>query len=283
MLVVSRWQRTVYEYSMVTLGVSLTAFSYNWFLIPNKIATGGAGGLGTILHHLWDFPVGITILIFNIPLFMAVTHFLGPKFGIKSIYGAIMLGVLTDTFGIFAHAITADPLLAAIYGGSMSGVGIGIAMRYRGSTGGTDLAALLINHFTGMPVGQSLLLVDTSIILLAGLVFGPELALYAFLGLFISSKAIDLVQEGTGYNKAAHIISQKPQEIATAVMERLGRGVTALQGKGMFTGSERQVLFVIVNRTEIALIKEIVREIDPHAFVVIGDVREVLGEGFRGM
>ena len=125
-------------------------------------------------------------------------------------------------------------------------------------------------------------MVDTGIILLAGIVFGPELALYAFLSLFLSSKAIDLVQEGIGYNKAAYIISQKPTQIAQVVMEQLGRGVTALQGTGMFTGNERQVLFVIVTRSEIAAIKEMVRDIDPRAFVV-SDVREVLGEGFKGM
>jgi uncharacterized membrane-anchored protein YitT (DUF2179 family) len=132
-------------------------------------------------------------------------------------------------------------------------------------------------------VGQALLMVDTGIILIAGIVFGPELALYAFLSLFISSKAIDLVQEGTGYNKAAYIISQKPEEIAEAIMIKLERGVTALQGIGMFTKNERQVLFVIVSRQEISLIKDMVRDIDPKAFLVISDVREVLGEGFRGM
>ncbi len=283
MSVVSRWQRVAYEYIMVSLGVATTALAYNWFLIPNKIAGGGAGGLGTIFLHLWGFPVGMTILIYNIPLFIAVFHFLGPRFGLKSVYGAVLLGILTDVFGVITTPITADPLLAAIYGGSIGGVGIGLAMRYRGSTGGTDLAALLVNHFTGTPVGQSLLMVDTGIILLAGIVFGPELALYAFLSLFLSSKAIDLVQEGIGYNKAAYIISQKPTQIAQVVMEQLGRGVTALQGTGMFTGNERQVLFVIVTRSEIAAIKEMVRDIDPRAFVVISDVREVLGEGFKGM
>ncbi|NLK09183.1 MAG: YitT family protein [Firmicutes bacterium] len=273
----------MFEYGMVTLGAALTALAYNWFLIPNRIAAGGAGGLGTILHYLWNFPVGVTILLFNIPLFIAVTKIMGTRFGIKSIYGALLLGVFTDIFALFTQGITTDPLLSAIYGGSMMGVGIGLAMRYRGSTGGSDLAAFLVNHFTGLPVGQSLLLVDTVIIFLAGLAFGPELALYGFLALYLSSKAIDLIQEGTGYNKAAHIISTKPQEIAAEVMNRLGRGVTALQGLGMYTGSERQVLFVIVQRTEIALIKEIVRDIDPRAFLVIGDVREVLGEGFQGL
>lgn len=279
----SRRQRALYEYFMVTLGVALTALGYNWFLIPNKIAAGGVSGISTVLHYLWGFPVGFTMLALNLPLFMAVTYILGPRFGLKSVYGAVLLGVLTDVFAAFTMPITGDPLLAAIYGGTLGGIGIGLAMRYRGSTGGTDLAALLINHFTQVRVGQALLMVDAGIILLAGLVFGPELALYAFLSLFVSSKAIDLIQEGTGYNKAAYIISQKPEEIADAIMTRLERGVTALQGIGMFTRNERQVLFVIVSRQEISLIKDMVRDIDPKAFLVISDVREVLGEGFRGM
>ncbi|NMB46144.1 MAG: YitT family protein [Firmicutes bacterium] len=279
----SRWQRTAYEYGIVTLGVVITALGYNWFLIPNRIAAGGVSGIGTILHYLWGFPVGFTMLALNIPLFIAVSYVLGPRFGLKSVYGAVLLGVLTDVFAAYTSPVTSDPLLAAIYGGSFVGTGIGLAMRQRGSTGGTDLAALLINHFTQMRVGQSLLMVDAGIILLAGIVFGPEQALYAFLSLYISSKAIDLVQEGTGYNKAAYIISAHPEEIANVVMTRLGRGVTALQGTGMFTGTDRQVLSVIVSRQEITIIKDMVREIDPKAFLVISDVREVLGEGFRGM
>lgn len=279
----SKWQRVAFEYGVVALGVALTALSYNWFLIPNKIAAGGVSGIATVMHYLWGFPVGFTMLALNIPLFITVIYVLGPRFGLKSFYGAMLLGILTDVFAAYTRPVTSDPLLAAIYGGSLVGIGIGLAMRYRGSTGGTDLAALLINHFTQMRVGQSLLMVDAGIILLAGIVFGPELALYGFLSLFISSKAIDLVQEGTGYNKAAYIISNHPEEIAEAIMTKLERGVTALQGTGMFTRSDRQVLFVIVSRQEISLIKDMVREIDPRAFLVISDVREVLGEGFRGI
>lgn len=279
----SRWQKAAYEYGMITLGVVLTALGYNWFLIPNRIAAGGVSGISTVVHYLWGFPVGFTMLGLNIPLFVAVTYVLGPRFGLKSVYGAVLLGVFTDVFAAFTRPVTSDALLAAIYGGSLVGLGIGLAMRYRGSTGGSDLVALLINNFTQIPMGQALLMVDTVIILLAGLVFGPELALYAFLSLFISSKVIDLVQEGTNYNKAAYIISQNPEEIAQAIMTKLDRGVTALQGVGMFTRNDRQVLFVIVSRQEIAAIKDMVREIDPRAFLVISDVREVLGEGFKGM
>jgi uncharacterized membrane-anchored protein YitT (DUF2179 family) len=279
----SRWQKVAYEFGMITLGVSLTALGYNWFLIPNRIAAGGVSGIGTVLHYLWGFPVGVTMLALNIPLFVAVTYVLGLKFGLKSLYGALLLGVITDIFAAFTSPVTGDALLAAIYGGSLVGLGIGLTMRYRGSTGGSDLVALLLNHFTQIPMGQALLMVDTGIIFMAGIVFGPELALYAFLSLFISSKVIDLVQEGTNYNKAAYIISQNPEEIAQAIMTKLDRGVTALQGIGMFTRNDRQVLFVIVSRQEIAAIKDIVRNIDSRAFLVISDVREVLGEGFKGM
>ncbi|HHV93546.1 MAG TPA: YitT family protein [Firmicutes bacterium] len=279
----SRWQRIGYEYIMITIGVVLTALGYNWFLIPNKIAAGGVSGIGTVFHYLWGWPVGVVMLSLNIPLFLSVTFLLGPKFGVKSVYGAISLSLLIDLLSAVTGPVTSDPLLAAIYGGALVGIGIGITMRFQGSTGGTDLAALLINHFTHIRLGQAVLIIDACIIALAGLVFGPELGLYAFLALAVSSRAIDLVQEGTGYNKAAFIISDYPEEIAREIMYRLERGVTALRGIGMFTRSDRQVLMVIVSRREVSAVKDLVREIDPKAFLVISDVREVLGEGFRGM
>ncbi|NLA58411.1 MAG: YitT family protein [Firmicutes bacterium] len=279
----SRWQRISYEYTMITLGVVLTALGYNWFLIPNKIAAGGVSGIGTVFHYLWGWPVGVVMLSLNIPLFLAVTFILGPKFGVKSVYGAVSLSVLVDVLAVVTGPVTTDPLLAAIYGGGFVGIGIGITMRFQGSTGGTDLAALLLHHFTDIRLGQAVLVIDACIIALAGLVFGPELGLYAFLALVVSSRAIDLVQEGTGYNKAAYIISEYPEEIAREIMNRLERGVTSLQGIGMFTRSDRQVLMVIVSRREVSAVKDLVREIDPRAFLVISDVREVLGEGFKGM
>ncbi|MGI6566409.1 MAG: YitT family protein [Firmicutes bacterium] len=279
----SRWQRIGFEYFMITLGVLLTALGYNWFLIPNRIAAGGVSGIGTVFHYLWGWPVGAVMLTLNIPLFLAVTFVLGPKFGVKSVYGAISLSLLVDLLAAFTGPVTTDPLLACIYGGVFVGIGIGITMRFQGSTGGTDLAALLLNHFTDMRLGQAVLVIDACIIALAGLVFGPELGLYAFLALVVSSRAIDLVQEGTGYNKAAYIISEYPEEISREIMNRLERGVTSLQGTGMFTKTDRQVLMVIVSRREVGAVKDLVRNIDPRAFLVISDVREVLGEGFKGM
>jgi uncharacterized membrane-anchored protein YitT (DUF2179 family) len=204
-------------------------------------------------------------------------------FGARTLFGTVTLSIFVDLFNRWAVPITEDLVLAAVYGGIISGIGLGIAFRFGGSTGGTDMAAQLVARFFPTSVGQALLLVDGAVILLAGAVFGWELAMYALIAVFVSTKTIDFVQEGQSYAKACLIISDHPEAIGEAIMEKLERGVTSLQGKGMYTKQGKEVLLVIVSRLEIASIKRIVAEIDPRAFVIIHDVHEVLGEGFRGL
>lgn len=272
---------TIREYLGVLLGTAITAFGLSWFLIPNRIAAGGVSGLATVAYHLFDFPVGITMLALNIPLFIASIFLLGPLFGFKTLFGAVSLSLLVDLFDKWSNVITTDPLLTVIYGGVVTGIGLGIAFRSGGSTGGTDMAAQLVARFFPISVGQALLLVDGLVIALAAFVFGPELALYALIAVFLTTKAIDLVQEGQNYAKAAFIISNVPQAIGEQIVTNLGRGATILLGRGVFTGIDREVLYVIVSRTEITRLRQIIQEIDPEAFLVISDVREVLGEGFK--
>ncbi|MBO8127074.1 MAG: YitT family protein [Firmicutes bacterium] len=267
---------------MITIGALLTALALDWFLVPGKIAAGGVSGLATVIYHLTGISVGLTMLVINIPLLIASWRMIGRTFVVRTLYGAIILSVFTDALA-FLPALTKDPLLASFYGGVLSGVGIGMTLKWGGSTGGTDLAALLLQKFFRTSVGQSLLIIDFAIITFAGVVFGAELALYALITLFITSKAIDLVQEGMVYAKAAYVISQKSEEIARAVLDKMGRGVTALNGKGMWTRTDRDVLFIIVARSEIATLKRIVSQIDSDAFMVIHDAHEVLGEGFKGL
>ncbi len=177
--------------------------------------------------------------------------------------------------------LTMDPLLASIYGGVLAGVGMGIAFRYRGNTGGTDLAARLLNHFTNLSMGRALMLVDGLVIALAGLAFKtPESMLYAILSLAVSGKTIDLVLEGLQYSKGAFIISDRSEAIARRIMNDLGRGVTGLSGRGLYSGKVKEVLLCIVSRAEEVRLKELVKTEDPEAFVIITDVHEVLGEGF---
>lgn len=273
--------KVVGGYLGVLLGVIITALGLSFFLIPNKIAAGGASGLATVVYYLTGFPVGVTMLVLNVPLFILSWRVIGPMFGAKTLFGSITISLFVDLFGPVAVPVTTDPLLSAIYGGVISGIGLGLAFRYGGSTGGTDMAAQLVARYFPISVGQALLVVDGFVIVLAGIAFGPELALYALLAVFVTTKVIDLVQEGQSYAKAALIISDASDSISEAIMEQLDRGVTSFDGKGMFTQSSREVLFVIVSRVEIATVKEIVRKFDDRAFLVIADVHEVLGEGFR--
>ena len=270
-------------YAGVLAGVVITAFGVSFFLIPARIAAGGVSGLATVIYHVAGFPAGVTMLLLNIPLFILSWRILGTMFGARTLFGTVTLSIFVDLFNRWAVPITEDLVLAAVYGGIISGIGLGIAFRFGGSTGGTDMAAQLVARFFPTSVGQALLLVDGAVILLAGAVFGWELAMYALIAVFVSTKTIDFVQEGQSYAKACLIISDHPEAIGEAIMEKLERGVTSLQGKGMYTKQGKEVLLVIVSRLEIASIKRIVAEIDPRAFVIIHDVHEVLGEGFRGL
>lgn len=274
-------KRIIFGYGGVLLGVVITAFAVSFFLIPAKIAAGGVSGLATVVFHLTNFPVGVTMLVLNLILFVISWRVLGPVFGAKTLFGTVTLSIFVDFFSQFAVPITGDLLLTSIYGGVISGIGLGIAFRAGGSTGGTDLAAQLIAKFLPTTVGQALLFVDGFVIILAGLAFGLELALYALIAVFITTKAIDVVVEGQSYAKAVLIISNQSEAVGKAIMDRLERGVTSLHGQGLYTKENKDVLLVIVSLVEIAEVKEIVREFDERAFVIISNVHEVLGEGFR--
>lgn len=273
----------IYDYIAITVGSLLTALALDWFLVPNKIAAGGISGLATVIFYLTGIGVGVVIFVLNIPLLWASYRVLGRKFVIRTLYGTFTLSLFTDLLSWLAP-LTRDALLASLYGGILSGIGIGITLKWGGSTGGTDLAAMLFHRFLKTSVGQALLLIDFTIIVAAGIVFhSAELALYALITLFVTSRVIDIVQEGMVYAKAAYIISDAADAIADRIMLELGRGVTTFYGRGEYTNRERLILLVIVDRSEITQLKNIVLESDPRAFVVISDAHEVLGEGFKSM
>lgn len=274
-------ERPVFEYLVVLFGSFLIALSLNWFLVPNQIAAGGVSGLATVVYYLTRLPVGVTMLFVNVPLFLISLKVLGPTFGVKTVVGAVATSVFVDVTAGWLTPLTSDPFLACIYGGVLSGIGIGVTFRVGGSTGGTDIAARLLHHWFRLGPGRMLMVADGFVIALAGIVFGAELALYAFIAVFLTGRVIDFIQEGGVYAKAAFIISTESDAIAQAVLHEMERGVTELKGQGMFTGMDRPVLFVIVPRGEIARLRRIVARIDPKAFMVVTDVSEVLGEGFR--
>ena len=269
------------EYLLIILGSLLTALSFNFFFISNQIAPGGLSGLASVFHFVFGFPVGVTTLILNIPLFLAGIRQLGGVFGIRTLLATILLSVFIDLIKV--PALTDDSLLASIYGGILMGLGLGIIFRMNATTGGTDLLARLIHqHFSSISVGLVLFMVDLSVVVLAGVFLGPSQGLYAVVALALSSKVVDLVQEGLNTAKAVFIISDHSEKISQWILKELDRGATLLSGKGAYTGKEKDVILCAVNRTQIAELKGVIHEIDPAAFILVADVREVTGEGFSG-
>lgn len=275
-----KWKNLVH-YLGIALGGAVAASGLVLFLIPNKIAAGGISGLATVIHHLTGLPTGLMMLALNIPLFLLGAREMGMVFILRTFYGASVYSVTVDLLSFVMQPLTSDPLLASIYGGVLVGAGLAVVIRFGGSTGGTDLAARLLNRYSSLTVGQSLMFIDTCVIAVAGLVFNLELALYGLLSLFVTTKILDGIQEGFSYAKAAIIISEHSEAIAQRIFKELDRGVTGFSGRGLYTGNFKETLFCVVHRNEITKLKTLVASVDPAAFVVLTDVREVLGEGFK--
>lgn len=271
---------TVMEYIFVIVGAAVIAFGFNVFLFPNQVASGGVSGISTILHGLFGWNAGLVQYAFNIPLFIAGVLILGKKFGVKSLVGTLALPffvLVTDN----VDAWTMNPLLGAIFGGITVGLGIGLVFKGNASTGGTDLLAQIITKFTGLTLGTSVLLIDGIIAVSAALVFDIEKGLYALIGLYVTTKTIDIVQLGFSQSKMVYIITNQEAAIRDAIYAEIDRGVTKLPAIGGYTGEERPVLMVVVYQTEFTKLKQILKTVDPAAFVIVSDAYEVLGEGFK--
>lgn len=273
-------KRTIIDYLGITVGSFLIAIALTVFLVPNRIAAGGVSGLATVIYYITSFPIGMTMLFINIPLFLAGVKIMGSSFGVRTIYGIVSLSIFTDFLQPYMSSLTDDLLLASIYGGVVTGLGLGIVFRSRGTTGGTDVIASLINYYTGITVGEGILIADGIVVSLAGIFFNLEVALYAAVTIFITSQTIDLVQEGLNFKKGVLIISSKADQINEMVVKDLNRGITEFEAKGGYTGDKKQVLLCIISRSEVSELKSEIAKIDQDAFVIISNVHEVLGEGF---
>lgn len=268
------------EYINVLIGSAIIALAFNVFLLPNQIASGGVSGISTILLSVFGWEPAYVQWAFNIPLFIAGVVLLGKQFGVKTLIGTLFLPfVVFLTKNI--DPWTNDALLGALFGGIAVGLGLGIVFRGNGSTGGTDLAAQIITKYTGLTLGTSVVLIDGLIVISAALVFDIERGLYALIALYVTSKTIDLVQVGFGRSKTAMIITNKQEEVRAGILNKIDRGVTKLSAYGGFTDDERPVLMCVVDQREFTKLKQLVKSLDPTAFVVVMDASEVLGEGFK--
>jgi uncharacterized membrane-anchored protein YitT (DUF2179 family) len=267
-------------YLFILLGSGIVAIAFNLFLLPNQIASGGVSGISTITDSLFGFEPSYVQWAFNIPLFIAGVLLLGKQFGIKTLIGTIFLPLVVFLTKDMEPATT-DPLLGAIFGGIGVGLGLGLVFRGKASTGGTDLAAQIIHKFTGFSLGTCVALIDGLIVLTAAVVFDIERGLYALVGLYVTSKTIDIVQVGLGRSKMTMIITSQEEEVKKAILSEIDRGVTKLSAFGGYTDSERPILMCVVDQTEFTKLKQLVKSIDTSAFVVVMDASDVLGEGFK--
>lgn len=270
----------VWEYAQIFIGSAIVAIAFNVLLLPNRVASGGVSGISTILDALFGWEPAFVQWAFNIPLFIAGVIFLGFQYGMKTLVGTLFLPLvvfLTKDWEPF----TTEPLLGALFGGMGVGIGLGIVFRGNASTGGTDLAAQILHKFTGLTLGTCVAIIDGMIVLTAAIVFDIEGGLYALIGLFATSKTIDIVQIGFKRSKMALIITDYEQQVREGVLHKIPRGVTKLQAYGGYTDNARSILMCVVDQTEFTKLKELVKSIDGNAFVVVMDASEVLGEGFK--
>lgn len=274
------------DYALIALGAIIQALSMVLFYIPGRLAAGGVSGLAQIIHQYSGLPIGMMVLLGNLPLFvLGWRHLGGRRFVARTIFAVIVYTVSLDALAPFMppDGITADPVLNMLYGGVIGGLGVGLVLRARGTTGGTDILARLMNRWLGIDLGQAYLLSDTAVILLAVPTFGWTLALYAVVALYVTGLGAEVASEGLNVARTATIISDKSEAVARQLLVDLGRGVTSWIAVGEYTGSPRRLLFCAISRAEVSQLKEIVRTIDPNAFVVIGQAHEVIGLGFQGV
>jgi len=266
------------------IGGIIFALGYAAFLIPHKIVPGGVSGIAMILRFLYNTPVGIVAIILNIPLFLIALRVLGISFGVKSIGAIIYTNLLIDflIYSVKIETPTDNVVLAALYGGIMLGLGLGLIFRSEASTGGTDIVGQILSRYTNMSVGMWIMIVDFVVITTAGITtHSIELALLGYLALFLSSKIIDLVLEGIDYARAAFVVTTKADKITDEIYEKMQRGVTILKGHSPYTKEERPVIMCVITKKQTPFFKSLVRNIDKDAFVILTDVFEVLGRGFR--
>ena len=275
--------RSLKDYGLILVGALIQALSMTFFLVPAKLVSGGISGAGQLLHYSFGWPIGLIVLLGNLPLFILGWRYLGgPKFALRTILAIVAFSIFTDVSMKYlgAPALTNDPVLNTLYGGIVLGIGLGVVYLGRGTSGGTDILGRILNRQFGLSISMAYMITDSLVVILAGFFFGWEKALYGLIMIYLSGVAADRVLEGSNVIREAMIITDETEAIVKAVTDELDRGTTVLQAKGGFTGKDRPVIYCAVTASEVVRLKTIVHDLDPDAFMVVGHANEALGEGF---
>jgi len=273
---------------MIVLGTAIYAFGIHFFIMPNALMEGGVTGISILLYYTFGWQLSYVTLLINIPLFLLGWKLLTRRDMILTIFGTVSLSFFLYVMEkmlrmgwIVPFATEDDLILAALYAGVTAGIGLGIVFRYGGTTGGSDIIARLINRWKGISIGQFYLFFDAAVIGMSLFYISMERVLYTLVVVFITAKIIDVIQQGEYASRAFTIITNHTEEIANLIMKELDRGVTIIPAKGAFTGDAKEVLYCVVYRHETRLLVNLVRRVDPRAFMIVNEVQDVLGEGFK--
>lgn len=281
-----RYWPALRDFGLILAGTLTQAVALRIFFVPANLASGGVSGISQLIHHFTGWPIGLMVFMGNVPLFLLGWRFLGgPGFVLRTAFAIATYSFFADSLlwlPFFPqNGITDDIVLNSLYGAVVAGFGYGLVYRGRGTSGGSDILARILVHYRGISMTQSYLMTDTLVILGAGFVFGWKEALYAVITLYVSGLVVDTTMEGGGTVRTALIITSKADELAQKILREMERGVTRLNATGGYTGQRRTLLYVVLSRSEVQVLKDIVREIDERAFMVVGAAHEALGEGFQ--
>ena len=273
------------HYSMIVVGAFILASSFVLFITPHKIVPGGVYGIAIVLHYLLGTPVGATALAFDIPLTLLGLRIIGPRFGAKTVVGFVLTAVFNDSLTYFYGTeplIKDDVLLSSIVGAVVMGVGLGLIFKARATSGGTDIIAMILNKYLHIPVGKLLIMVDSTIVLFGFVAFEDwKIPFYSLIVIYIVGKVLDTILEGVNYDKVLFIISDKIDEIKSKIINDLDRSGTYIPIKGMYSESDRTMIFTVVSRREMTILQDFISNVDPKAFVTVLNAHEILGEGFK--
>lgn len=275
-----KWMFHLKNVALIFLGAIIFSMGINYFAIPSKLAEGGFTGIALLLHYLFDWSPGIVIWILNIPLLFVGYKVFGKQTFIYTVFGINAVSLMLEITNKWTFTPPDDKLLCALYTGVLVGIGLGLIFRVGGTTGGVDIIARLVNKYWGWSIGRTMFLFDFAVILGSIFLIGLNMAMYTLVAVFVGARVVDFVVEGLSAGKAVTIISNHPHILAQNITQKMARGVTILKGRGGYTGSEKEVVYVVVPPGQLAKLKFIVHQIDPYAFVVVHDTREIMGEGF---
>lgn len=273
--------RALFNIALIVAGCLCMALSVDIFLDPNDVVPGGFTALAMFANRLWSWPVGVTLFALNVPFLIIGMKVIGVEFGPKTVFAAALVSLFIDVLRPYVPVVQNEPLLYILYGGLLYGFGMGLVFRANATSGGTEIPAKLLEHYRGVRMSSSLLAMDIVILGTAAFFFGLAPALYALISAWVMARVIDALETGLNAGNTVFIVTGNPEGVRDGVLDALGRGVTILRGEGGFTGAERVMLFTAINRRQVPALREIVRQADADAFVVISPSNEVLGEGFK--